>query len=153
LGGGYKFFRWNAIGWNIYYKSTGYYFEENSSKRFPDSIKHDAQKISLQNFGGLVYDRFIFNSGYHRELALDFGFYFDWAFHSREVTWDGSSDTKTVSTSLSIVNPTDYGVVVRLIFAKGVSLYFNYRLTDVFNYSGAPTLPPCVLGIVFGVGA
>lgn len=151
LGGGYKIFKWDAIGWDIYYKSTGYYFTQNAPKAFPDSIKHDAQKISLQNFGGLVYDRFIFTSGYHGQLSLDLGFYFDWTFNSREVTWDNNSSTKIINGGLSITNPTNYGVMARLVFVRGLSCYFNYRLSDVLNYTNAPTLPACVLGITFGL--
>jgi len=152
LGGGYKILKWDAIGWDIYYKSTGYYFTQNASKTFPDSLKHDAQKISLQNFGGLIYDRFIFTSGYHGQLSLDLGFYFDWTFNSREVTWDNNSSTKIINGGLSITNPTNYGVMARLVFVRGLSCYFNYRLSNVFNYTNAPTLPACVLGITFGLG-
>lgn len=152
LGGGYKILKWNAIGWDVYYKSTGYYFTQNAAKAFPDTSKHDAQKISLQNFGGLIYDRFIFTSGYHGQLSLDLGFYFDWTFNSREVTWDNNSSTKIINGGLSITNPTNYGVMARLVFARGLSCYFDYRLSNVFNYTNAPTLPACVLGITFGLG-
>lgn len=154
FGGGYKFLKWNAIGWDIYYKSTGYYFLQNSSKGFPDTLIHSAQKISLQNFGGLVYDRFIFASGYHGQLSLDLGFYFDWTFNSREVTWDNSSNTKIINRDLSITSPTNYGVTARLVFLRGLSCYFNYRLSNAFKFTDpyAPTLPACVVGVTIGLG-
>jgi len=151
FGNAYKFLKWNAIGWDIYYKSTGYYFAQNLPKRFPDTIQHNAQKISLQNFGGFVYDRFIFASGYHGKLALDIGFYFDWTFNSREVNWDNNSSIKTIDRGLSITNPTNYGLTARLEFVRGLSCYFSCRLSKVFNYSDSPTLPACVLGITIGL--
>jgi hypothetical protein len=158
VGGGHKFCKWNGLGYDIYYKSTGYYLAQNTGKKFPDTLSHDAQKVSLQNFGALLYDRFTFSSGYHGQIALDLGVYGDWTFNTREVTWDNNYDVKTINRNLSYFNSGNYGVTARFIFAKQLSIYFNYRLSNVFKSYAvsseyAPTLPACVLGITFGTGS
>lgn len=164
FGGGHKFCKWDGLGFDVYYKSTDFYLAQNANKTFPDTLKHNAQKVSLQNFGGLIYDRIIFASGYHGQLSLDLGFYFDWTFNLREVTWDNipgtdlfSATTSKSITYLSCANPANYGVTARLVFLRGLTVYFNYRLSNALSFSTAPanyspTLPPFVIGITFGVG-
>jgi len=157
FGGGHKFCKWNGLGFDVYYKSTDFYLAQNSGKRFPDTLNHDAEKVSLQNFGGLLYDRFIFTSGYHGQLALDLGFNFDWTFNSREVSWDNSSYVKTIDRNLAFFHHGNYGVTARLVFLRELSIYFNYRLSNVFKSTVtptlyAPTLPPFVIGITIGAG-
>jgi len=148
---------WNRIGMDFYYKSTGYYLAQNKGKIFPDTLMHDAQKVSLQNFGGLIYDRFIFTKGYHGQVALDLGFNFDWTFNTREVSWDNSSDVKTIDRNLVFFHHGNYGVMARLVLARTVSFYCSYRLSNPFKSMPipaeyTPTLPPFVFGIILGTG-
>ncbi len=156
FGGGHKFCPWNGLGFDVYYKSTGFYLAQNAGKVFPDTLKHDAQKVSLQNFGGLLYDRFIFSNGYHGQIALDLGIYGDWTFNTREVSWDNNNDIKTINRNLSFFNHYNYGVTARFIFLRQLSVYCNYRLSNVFKSSVTsaqygPTLPALVFGITFGL--
>ena len=153
LGHAYNIVKWNALGCDLYYKSTDFYIAQNASKTFPEPTQYQSEKVSTQNFGALIYDRF--NIGKH--LFLDGGVFGDWAFHSKHIIWndntsDGSTDRiKTVN--LSYVNPFDYGLTARF-GTQGVALYFNYRMSKVFqntNDSGQPypTLPQYVVGLVF----
>ncbi len=158
-GGGYKFCKWNGIGMDVYYKSTDFFLEPDADKVLPNPIIHDAEKLSFNNLGGLVFDRFYFG-----KFFLDGGFYYDWIFWNRHVTWDNysngdnasSSSTKTIDRNLSFIKSTDYGLQFKLGTKNGVALYFNYRLSNLFkpvsgSATGLPELPPYVLGINFGV--
>jgi hypothetical protein len=156
FGGGHKFCKWDGLGFDVYYKSTDFFLAQNSGKSFPDTINHNAQKVSLQNFGGLIYDRIIFESGYHGIIALDLGFYGDWTFNTREVFWDNNYDVKTINRNLSFFNHGNYGVNARFVFLRQLSVYFNYRLSNVFTSSSVPaqqnlTLPAYTMGITFGL--
>jgi len=153
FGHAYNLVKWNALGWDLYYKSTDFYLNQDSTKTFPDKKLHQSEKVSVQNFGGLIYDRFYIG----RKIYLDGGIYGDWTFHSKHVTWDdnvpNTSSVKTIDRNLSYVNPTNYGVTVRVGTTKGVSLYFNYRLSNLFQTPAAPAvaypqLPVYTLGIM-----
>ena len=154
-GGGYRFFKWNGLGLDIYYKSTGFYLAQDSGKVLPDSILHKSEKISFDNFGGLVYDRF-----YIGPVFLDGGFYFDWTFYTKHITWDNYSfsygnTTKVIEKQLKFTNTSNYGLTFRIGQTDGVSLYFNYRLSNLFKATSPqstpyPELPVYVLGIVVG---
>ncbi len=158
LGGGYKFFKWNGIGADIYYKSTDFFLEPDADKILPNPTIHNAEKISFNNLGGLVFDRFFIG-----KIFFDGGIYYDWIFMSRHVTWDnyangngaGASITKTIDRSLSFVKPSDYGLQFRFGAKEGFSFYFNYRMSNLFKQTSngnlaTPELPPYVLGIVLG---
>ncbi len=159
FGGGYKFFKWNGIGADIYYKSTDFFLNQDSTKILPNTVLHNGgEKISFNNFGGLIFDRFFIG-----KMFFDGGFYYDWIFTNRHVTWDnyttpnaaGATSTKTIDKNLSFVNPSDYGLQFRVGSKNGVCLYFNYRLAKLFKEtngatSGPPELPPYVLGINIG---
>lgn len=154
LGKSYKIVKWNALGWDIYYKSTDFYLDQDANKTFPESALYQSEKISTQNFGGLIYDRFYIN----KNIFIDGGFYYDWAFHSKHIIWntnptDGSTD-KIKAVNLNYVNTTDYGLTVRMGVGADVAFYFNYRLTPLLQNTlnsgqSCPTLPPCTLGIIF----
>jgi len=155
FGGGHKFCKWNELGLDVYYKSTGYFLNQDSGKSFPDAAHHQAQKISFQNFGGLIYDRFFFG----HKTFLDGGVYGDWTFHDKLITWDNTipnvASVKTTDRNLGFVNPTNYGVSVRFGSTKGLSLYFNYRLSKLFQNLPAPAaaypqLPVYVVGVNIG---
>jgi hypothetical protein len=155
FGGGHMLWKWNSIGFDVYYKSTDFFLAQGKGKSFPDTLNHQAQKVSFQNFGGLLYDRFYF--GHH--IFLDGGVYGDWTFHSKLITWDNStpdvSSTKTINRNLSFVNADNYGLTFRFGSTEGVSLYFNYRLSKLFQNPAAPAvaypqLPAYVVGINFG---
>jgi hypothetical protein len=159
FGNGYKFCKWNGIGYNVYYKSTDFFLEPDADKVLPSPVIHNAEKIAFNNIGGLVFDRFYFG-----KFFLDGGFYYDWIFWNRHVTWDNypngdnasSSSTKTIDRNLSFIKSTDYGVQFKLGTKNGVALYFNYRLSNLFkpvsgSATGLPELPPYVLGINFGI--
>lgn len=155
FGYSYSLAKWNALGWDIYYKSTDYYLKQDSAKTFPDKTLHESEKISFQNFGGLIYDRFYIG----KKLFLDGGIYGDWTFHSKLVTWDANvqdvSSVKTTDRNLSFVNATNYGLNFRVGFIYGISLYFNYRLSGLFQNPAAPAaaypeLPAYTVGITLG---
>ncbi len=153
FGMGYKFVKWNGIGIDIYYKSTGYFLKQDSNKVLPNHILHSSEKISFDNIGGLIFDRFYFG-----KIYFDGGFYYDWAFYTKHITWDkdtvanSGSTTKTTDRQLVFLNPANYGLTFRFGNTKGVSLYFNYRLSNVFKSSETyPKLPPYVLGLVIGM--
>lgn len=157
VGGGweYKIFKWDGIGVDVYYKSTDFYLNEDSAKTFPNKTLHDQEKISFQNFGGLVYDRLHFG----KNIFLDGGIYGDWAFHSKYITWDDNtsdaSSTKIIQRNLSFVNPLDYGLTFRFGSTEGLSIYFNYRLSNLFQNTPAsspayPELPAYTIGINIG---
>jgi Putative auto-transporter adhesin, head GIN domain len=163
FGHAYNLAKWNALGWDVYYKSTDFYLNQDSTKTFPNKALHQAEKLSFQNFGGLIYDRFYIG----RKIFLDGGIYGDWTFHSKWVTWDGNSpsasSTKTIERNFSYVNPTNYGVMVRFGMTKGLSVYFNYRVSNLFKpidydaggvatplYMYYPELPAYTIGITLG---
>jgi hypothetical protein len=158
LGGGYKFVSWNGIGLDAYYKYTGYYLVQDSNKILPNKVQHGSEKISFDNVGGLVFDRF-----YIGKFFLDGGFYFDWAFVTKHVAWDyfsapnsnGGTSTQTSDQQLVFLNSTNYGLTFRLGSVDGLYLYFNYRLTNVFKRDAALfyslPLPPYILGAVIGI--
>jgi hypothetical protein len=148
----YNWVKWNALGWNLYYKSTDFYLAQNASKTFPEGIQYKAEKVSTQNFGVLLYDRF--NFGKH--LFFDAGAYGDWVFHSKHVIWnDNTTDGSTTwnkTVNLSYVNPFDYGVTARLGY-DNLAFYFNYRLSNTFQTSDDagqlyPLMPKYVVGLI-----
>lgn len=157
LGVGYRFVKCNAIGMDLYYKSTDYFLAQDSSKILPDNNLHKSEKLSFNNFGGLAFDRF-----YIGDFYLDGGFYFDWTFYTKHITWDivnssYGSTTKVIEKQLDFTNETNYGLTFRFGKTEGVSLYFNYRLSNLFkplNIAGRtsplnyPELPAYVLGVV-----
>lgn len=157
FGGGYKFFKWNGIGADIYYKSTGYYLVQDSTKIMPDNTLHSSEKIAFNNFGGLVFDRFFIG-----KMFFDGGFYYDWTFHTRHVSWDNhsgsanlSSSTKTIDRQLVFANPSAYGLTFRFGSQQGFCFYFNYRMSNLFkqaagSIAGPPEMPPYTLGIDLG---
>jgi hypothetical protein len=158
MGGGYKFCKWNGLGVDVYYKSTDFFLEPDADKVLPSPVIHDAEKISLNNIGGVIFDRFFIG-----KFFFDGGFYYDWIFWNRHVTWDNysngdnasSTSTKTIDRNMSFIKPTDYGLRFSLGTKSGVSLYFNYRMANLFKptngtATGLPELPPYVLGINIG---
>jgi len=157
VGGGvaYRFVKWNCIGIDFYYKSTGYYLAQDSNKILPNTILHNSEKISFDNFGGLVFDRFMIGS-----FFLDGGFYFDWAFYTKHITWDnhtaansaGASSTKVIDRQLTFLNPSNYGLTFRMGHPNGLALYFTYRLSNVMKSGSVyPELPPYVVGVTISV--
>ncbi|NNM94770.1 MAG: hypothetical protein HKL88_04805 [Bacteroidia bacterium] len=163
VGMGYarKLVKWNAVGIDLYYKSTGFFLTQDSSKILPNGVLHNAEKISLNNLGGVIFDRFYFG-----KLFLDGGFYYDWALITKHVAYDnftvannnGGSSTKSIDRQLVFMNDYNYGLTFRFGQVNGVALYFNYRLTNVFTKGTAsnPSLfynlpfPPFVIGLVVG---
>jgi hypothetical protein len=154
IGGGYKFFDWNGIGADIYYKSTDFFLVQDSNKTITGNAQHASEKIAFNNIGGLVFDRFFIGS-----FFLDGGFYYEWTFHTKHVTWDnhtsGSESTKAIDRNLSFASPSNYGLTFRIGSTEGFSFYFNYRLsnlikTDPNALAGTPQLPQYVLGINIG---
>lgn len=161
IGAGRRFVKWNGLGLDIYYKSTGFYLAQDSGKVLPNNNLHKSEKISFDNFGALVYDRFYFG-----KFFLDGGFYFDWTFYTKHITRDSysfsyGSTTKVIEKQLDFTNSTNYGLTFRLGKTQGLSLYFNYRLSKVFKPLPAavgptnagftyPELPVYVLGITLG---
>jgi hypothetical protein len=157
-----KFVKWNGAGIDLYYKSTGYFLVQDTAKILPNSTQHNSEKISFDNLGGLIFDRF-----YIGKVFVDGGFYFDWAMVTKHETYDdfsvanagGGSSTHSIDRNLYYLNSTNYGLTFRLGHITGVSLYFNYRLTNVFIKGTAqnPDLyynlpfPPFVIGLVIGV--
>ena len=156
---GYRFVKWNGIGVDIYYKSTGFFLSQDSTKILPDNTLHNSEKISFDNFGGEVFDRFFIGP-----VFLDGGFYFDWTFYTKHITWDnhavantsGGSSTKSIDRQLVFTNSTNYGLVFRLGRGTGTSLYFNYRMSKLFKknplaVTDIPELPVYVLGLTLGL--
>lgn len=158
LGFGRRWIKWNGIGIDLYYKNTNYYLAQDSGKILPNNILHIAEKVTFDNFGGLAFDRFYFGS-----FFLDGGFYFDYTFFTKHVTWDnfagsyGSSTTKITEKQLVFTNKFNYGLTFRIGKITGISFYFNYRLTNLFkSYTPAnsstqityPELPIYVVGVV-----
>lgn len=154
FGEGYKFFKWNGIGVDVYYKSTDFFIEQNAMKTFPDATIHNAEKIAFNDFGGLLFDRFFIG-----KYFIDAGIYGDWIFHNRIVTWDHydiGGTTKTITrNALPLLSDFDHGVQARIGSKNGISFFFNYRMTDLLKQpdgstNGAPQLPPYVFGIDIG---
>ncbi|HSY75876.1 MAG TPA: DUF2807 domain-containing protein, partial [Bacteroidia bacterium] len=158
FGGGYKFFKWNGIGADIYYKSTDFFLQQDSTKTLPNNIQHNAEKIAFNNLGGLVFDRFFIG-----KMFFDGGIYYDWVFNSRHVTWDsytkpnigGGTSTKAIDRNLSFAQPSDYGLQFRIGSQNGFCFYFNYRMADLIKQpggsaTGLPEVPKYVLGINIG---
>jgi hypothetical protein len=153
-GFGYKFAKWNGIGVDIYYKSTDFFLTQDSMKKLPNNILHNSEKVSFDNFGGKVFDRF-----YIGKMFLDGGAYFDWVIYTKHISWDNNgvantssgSSTKTIDRQLKFTNPTNYGLTFRLGSKQGVALYFNYRLSNYFKSATSyAELPVYTLGIVLG---
>lgn len=153
FGQAYNLVKWNALGWDVYYKSTDFYLNQDSSKTFPNKTLHQSEKVSVQNFGGLIYDRFYIGGKFY----VDGGIYGDWTFHSKHITWDdnvpNTSSVKTIDRNLSYVNATNYGITARIGSTNGISLYFNYRLSKLFQTPAAPAaaypqLPVYTFGIM-----
>lgn len=154
FGSGYKFFKWNGIGFDLYYKSTDFFLVQDSTKTLTGNAQHSSEKVAFNNFGGLVFDRFFIGS-----LYLDGGFYYEWTFNSRHVSWDnhlnGSESTKSIDRQLSFANPTNYGLTFRLGMRNGISFYFNYRLSNLIKSNAnsliaTPQLPQYTVGINLG---
>lgn len=156
-----KLVPWNGLGIDLYYKSTGYYLAQDPSKILPNNVLHNSEKISIDNLGGLIFDRFYFG-----KVFLDGGFYFDWAMLTKHITNDyytvanvnGGSSTHSIDRQLVFTNDYNYGLTFRFGQVNGVALYFNYRLTNVFTKGTAQSpdlyynlpLPAYVIGIVIG---
>ena len=152
-GTGYKFCKWNGIGIDIYYKSTDFYLKQDSAKVLPNNVQHSSEKISFDNIGGLVFDRFYFGKVY-----LDGGFYYDWAFYTKHITWDkdtaanAGTTVKTIDKQLKFLAPTNYGLTFRFGSQTGISFYFNYRLSKLYKSDVTyPQLPAYVLGLTVGL--
>jgi hypothetical protein len=156
VGLGRKLVKWNGLGIDLYYKSTGFYLKQDSTKILPNNVQHKDEKISFDNIGALVYDRFYIGS-----FFVDGGFYFDWTFYTKHITWDNypgsyGSTVKVIEKQLNFTNMDNYGLTFRAGQAKGVSLYFNYRLSKLFkgastSYIAYPELPVYVIGIVAAI--
>jgi len=156
VGIGRRFVKWNGIGIDVYYKSTDYYLTQDSTKILPDKSLHKDEKISFDNIGGLVYDRF-----YIGTFFIDGGFYYDWTFYTKHITWDdvtgsNAGTIKVIEKQLDFTNASNYGLTFRGGKSTGVSFYFNYRLSKLFkgassSYIAYPELPVYVLGIILGL--
>jgi hypothetical protein len=158
IGVGYKLATWNGFGIDLYYKNTNYFLVQDSTKILPTNALYNSEKITLDNFGGLVFDRFYIGS-----VFVDAGFYFDWTFYTKHESWEnytnaninGGGSTISIDRQLIYLNSYNYGLTFRFGKSNGPSLYFNYRLTNVFEknftqFYNLP-LPPYVLGIVLAI--
>jgi hypothetical protein len=158
IGVGYKLATWNGFGIDVYYKNTNFFLVQDSAKLLPTNAQYNQEKITLDNFGGLVFDRFYIGSAF-----IDAGFYFDWTFYTKHVTWvdyttantNGGGSTITIDRQLVYLNSYNYGLTFRFGKSNGPSFYFNYRLTNVFEKNSAQfyslPLPAYVLGIVLAI--
>lgn len=144
-----------AIGCGLNFNSTGYFFKQNQSKRFPDSALLKKEKFRLLGTELEVYNRFNFDPGRGNYMGyfLDIGGSIRWNFSNSYVTKRVNSSgelVKSITRRLSYFEPFQYFLQTRVGFNRFI-LFGTYRISDLFKPSyNYPSLPPYVIGLEVG---
>jgi len=135
-----------ALGYDLSYNISWYRLAQKESKKTPDSLLNDKERLTFQNMELGLYNRFNFGKrGNIIGKFMDLGAYADWTFLCTHFYRNkiGENIYKTRVTSLKYFEPVNYGVLARFGINHWV-IYANYRLSDLFkskyNYAELPRL-------------
>ena len=156
-----KITNWYAVGLEIAYGVASFHLRQNDEKIYPDTVLHDKEKISLNNFGIQLYQRFNFDKrGNIIGKYMDVGGYFDWAFLVKHYTKDkhdkpsqhgGAKSTEVTQSGLIYTQPYNYGVSFRVGY-NAIAVFGKYRLSDLFKpHHNLPELPRITVGLELGI--
>lgn len=135
-----RFTNWLSTGIDLNYNIISYRMKQYDDKILPVPTEWDKEKFVLNNLGSEYYIRLNFGRrGNFLGKFLDVGVYGNWTFNSRYIVKyeqdngdNLSESSKTVYSNLDFIENTHYGISGRVGFNK-VSLYANYRLSDLFS--------------------
>lgn len=145
-----------SYGYDFFYRAVNYYIEQNSGKKFPDSIMHKSQKYNFFSFGLGFYNRINFDPhrGNFLGTYMDAGITGEWDFNARTVTKDVLADDekiKLIAKHFDYVNAFSSRIFIRVGRSR-VLAYGTYRITDHFKTSaGIPEMPRFIAGIEMNI--
>lgn len=163
-----RFSNFYSLGFDVNYNNINYRLKQDSSKRFPDPVLHDKEKIAFNNLGFELYNRFNFGKrGNILGTFIDLGGYGDWAFSVKHYYKDipeiasiiGANSVEVTNSRLVFVNPFNYGAGLKIGMNRYV-IFAKYRLSNLFkdNFIVAypaltvnPELPRIIVGIEIGL--
>jgi hypothetical protein len=150
-----KIARYYAIGAEFSYNLYSYKIMQDAGKIFPDTIRHDAERIIFSNLSMGFYNRIsLGKTGNYIGKFIDLGVYGDWIHYADHFTRDKleNGNIERIHTSgLSWVKHWQYGVYAHFGITRYV-LFVKYRLSDLFddNYN-YPELPRWTVGLQIGI--
>lgn len=149
-----------AIGSEFNFNAKNYNIKQHDEKVFGGFEKHKKEKLFLINANYTLFMRLNFvKRGDHLGKYLDLGGFAEYAFIRRHITKDkvetgfGYTYSKHYLRGLKFVNPFNYGVTARF-GVNYLSVFCNYRLSDIFNdkvFPAWPELPRFTAGFSFDV--
>ena len=147
-----KINKFYSIGSDIAYKIKSYKLLQENGKLVPDSLLHNKEKLSTDNLGIAVFNRFNFGRrGNTIGKFIDIGAYIDWVFNESHVSKDkfnGKNYTVKV-TGIDIINPFVYGFYAQIGSGKFI-LFGKYRYSNMFKGEALPELPRINAGLQIG---
>jgi hypothetical protein len=143
-----------ALGWDMGYHGTNFFFKQETGKTFPDGLLHKSEKLSLSAYELNVFCRFNVdvNRGNYMGKYLDLGLGYNRNLGFSHVTNDdlpNGAKTVTTRTNLDYVNKDAWFALARIGFNRLV-FTGTWRISQVFKNEGFKELPPFVIGMELG---
>jgi len=144
-----------SIGFEIAYNNYAFNLKQDSSKVLPNKLLHDKEKLTFNNIGLGIYNRFNFGKRGNRiGNYLDIGAYGDWICGVKHFMKDEQSNGNIIKTTISHLKYYEtfaYGVSASIGF-NWFALTAKYRISDMFVKSyNYPELPRLTVGIQLGL--
>lgn len=128
-----------SLGFDVFYNNVNFNLKQDSSKLFPNPVLHKKEKLSYNNLGLEIFNRF--NIGKRGNVLgnfVDIAGYGEWGFSIKHSYRDklsiaqaGASVRDVTNKGLLYANNLNYGGIVRLGINRYV-IYGKYRLSDIF---------------------
>lgn len=150
----YKICNYYALGLLLNYNMDLFNIKQESGKTFPDTLFHKKERLTINNVGIGVYNRFNFGKrGNIIGKYIDLGAFGDLRFFAEHFTKDKSPNKEIVRVSTSRLNyiePISYGIFANFGINR-YSIYAKYRLSDLFDKTfGYTELPRFTAGVQIG---
>jgi len=150
-----------SVGLGLNYNYQTWYIKQNSSKKIPDDILYDKEKIKTNNLSADVFFRL--NFGLRKNtMGNYFGIapYGEWAFNTSRKTVKNTINSNSVvseeyitttNVNLNYLENLNYGIQIKIGFER-IAIYGKYRLSNLFTSNfkenvSSTELPKLIIGI------
>jgi len=148
-----------ALGFSADYQRSIFQLVQDESKKIPNSMLHDKEKLRFNKLNIECYQRF--NVGKRGNIIgkfWDIGVYAGWAFRVSHLTKDKYDEpntnrgkqVRTVTRQLDYIEPLVYGFRSR-IGINFFSVFLDYRASSLFNDHFDAELPRYCVGLQLGL--
>jgi len=149
-------FKWKAnnllaFGFDLMWNTYDYKLKQDDNKLFPDSLKHEKQKIIFSDIAVSPFIRINFDKkrgdflGYYLDLGGYGAYHLSRKLYTKDVL---STDeiSKSYINKYHALEKYNYGLYARLGF-NSVIVFAKYRMSELLIENGVNDLPPLTVGL------